>query len=98
MKQALFHRNQEAPLGRKKAAGLYSLPVRASVSRLEQFVKCHYAHFIKYGLRPAERKEYTVEAPDLGDLFHRSIEGFTRRILEEQLDWRTLDDAKCENC
>lgn len=96
LKQALFHRNQEAPLGRKKAAGLYSLPVRASVSRLEQFVKCHYAHFIKYGLRPAERKEYTVEAPDLGDLFHRSIEGFTRRILEEQLDWRTLDDAKCE--
>ena len=37
-----------------------------------------------------------MEAPDLGDLFHRSIEGFTRRILEEQLDWRTLDDAKCE--
>jgi len=94
--KALFHSNQEAPLGRKKAAALYSLPVRASVSRLEQFVKCPYAHFVKYGLRPVERKEFTVAAPDLGELFHRSIEGFTRRIAEEKLDWRTLDDAQCE--
>jgi ATP-dependent helicase/nuclease subunit B len=83
-------------LGREKAAALYSLPVRASVSRLEQYVKCPYAHFVRYGLRPAERKEYTVAAPDLGELFHRSIEGFTQRIVNEQLDWRSLDDAQCE--
>ena len=94
--EALFHRNQEAPLGRDKAAALYSLPIRASVSRLEQFVKCPYAHFIRYGLRPGERKEYTVAAPDLGELFHRSIEGFTQSILKQQLDWRSLDDTQCE--
>ncbi len=72
------------------------MPVRASVSRLEQYVKCPYAHFVRYGLRPAERKEYTIAAPDLGQLFHRSIEGFTQRIVNEQLDWRSLDDAQCE--
>lgn len=94
--EALFHRNQEAPLGRNKAAELYSLPVRASVSRLEQYVKCPYAHFVRYGLKPGERKEYTVAAPDLGELFHHSIEGFTQNIVEQQLDWRSLDDAQCE--
>jgi ATP-dependent helicase/nuclease subunit B len=94
--EALFHSNQEAPLGREKAETLYSLPIRASVSRLEQYVKCPYAHFVRYGLRPAERKEYTVAAPDLGELFHRSIEGFTQRIVNEQLDWRSLDDTQCE--
>lgn len=90
--KAIFHCNQEGPLGREKAAALYSLPVRASVSRLEQYVKCPYAHFVRYGLRPEERREYTVAAPDLGELFHRSIEGFTERIAREQLDWRSLDD------
>lgn len=97
LQQALFHRNQEEPLGREKAAALYDPPVRASVSRLEQYVKCPYAHFIRYGLRPRERKEYTVAAPDLGELFHRSIEGFTTHIVSRQLDWRSLDDADCEN-
>ena len=57
--KAIFHCNQEGPLGREKAAALYSLPVRASVSRLEQYVKCPYAHFVRYGLRPEERREYT---------------------------------------
>ncbi len=95
LEKALFYRNQEAPLGRNKAAGLYSLPIRASVSRLEQYVHCPFSHFVKYGLRPAERKQYAVEAPDIGELFHQSIEGFTAEVAEEGLDWRTLDDEKC---
>ncbi len=95
LEKALFYRNQEAPLGRDKAAGLYSLPIRASVSRLEQYVHCPFSHFIKYGLRPGERKQYAVEAPDIGELFHQSIEGFTAEVAEEGLDWRTLDDEKC---
>jgi ATP-dependent helicase/nuclease subunit B len=94
--EALFYRNQEVPIGRDKAMDLYSVPVRASVSRLEQYVNCPFSHFVKYGLRPKERKMYTVAAPDLGELFHLSIEGFTTRVTEEQLDWRTLDDRQCE--
>ncbi|HHY83616.1 MAG TPA: ATP-dependent helicase/deoxyribonuclease subunit B, partial [Clostridiales bacterium] len=94
--KGLFHRNQEEPLGREKAALVYKLPIEASVSRLEQFVKCPFAHFIKYGLRPRERKEFKISAPDLGELFHRSIEGFTDRITRDGLDWRSLDDSRCE--
>ncbi|NLC45065.1 MAG: ATP-dependent helicase/deoxyribonuclease subunit B, partial [Clostridiales bacterium] len=92
--KGLFHQNQEGSLGRQKAVALYSLPLRASVSRLEQYVKCPYAHFIRYGLRPRERKEYTVAAPDLGELFHLSIEGFTARVADENLDWTSLEDEK----
>lgn len=96
LKQGLFHQNQEAPIGYDKAVRLYSLPMRASVSRLEQYVNCPFSHFIKYGLRPRERKMYTVAAPDLGELFHRSIEGFTSRLQQDELDWRTLEEDQCE--
>ena len=95
--EGLFHQNQEPSLGREKAVALYSLPVKASVSRLEQYVKCPFAHFVRYGLRPAERKEYTVAAPDLGELFHLSIEKFTARIAVQGLDWRELKDHECES-
>jgi ATP-dependent helicase/nuclease subunit B len=94
--EGLFYRNQEVPIGRDKVAELYSVPVRASVSRLEQYVNCPFSHFVKYGLRPGERKLYTVAAPDLGELFHQSIEGFTAKVTEDGLDWRTLDDGQCE--
>ena len=95
LENGLFYRNQEASLGQDKAFGLYSLPIRASVSRLEQYVQCPFSHFIKYGLRPGERKQYEVEAPDIGELFHQAIEGFTAEVAEEGLDWQTLDDEKC---
>lgn len=94
--EGLFHRNQEAPIGKNRAADLYSAPICASVSRLEQYVNCPFAHFVRYGLRPRERKMYTVTAPDLGELFHRSIEGFTRKLAEDNLNWRDLDDKQCE--
>jgi ATP-dependent helicase/nuclease subunit B len=45
-----------------------------SVSRLEKYANCAYSHFLKYGLSLLERKEYRIEASDIGNLFHSSIE------------------------
>lgn len=91
--QALYHRNQEGFVSPGQAARLYPRPIRTSVSRLEQYVRCPFAHLVQYGLRPQERKTYTVAAPDMGELFHRAIEDFTRLLAEEGCSWRALEDA-----
>ncbi len=96
MFQGLFHHNQEAPISLEKAARLYYRPIHSSVSRLEQYVNCPFAHFVRYGLKPRERKTYTVAAPDMGELFHHAIEGFTCQLAEEGLRWRELDEPQCE--
>lgn len=87
---ALFHRNQVDGVGSELARRLYSLPLRSSVSRLEQYVNCPFAHFIRYGLRPQERKIYAVAAPDIGELFHSCLRSFAQELDHEQLDWMTL--------
>ena len=61
------------------------------MSRLEGYANCPFAHFIKYGLRPREVKEYKVEAPDVGVLLHESLSMFTDKLKEENLDWRNID-------
>ena len=43
------------------AAELYRDPDRVSVTRLEQFASCAYAHFLNYGLRLSDREEYGFE-------------------------------------
>ena len=51
------------------AGASYSL----SPSRIEKFSKCPFSHFVSYGLRPEERREFAVSAREIGDLYHETI-------------------------
>ena len=77
------------------AKKLYGTTLYNSVTRLEQFFKCAYAHFLQYGLRLAERSEYSFEASDMGTVFHDSIECYCRKMWEAEYDWFTItEDAQ----
>lgn len=97
LRTALFHHNQVSALGDELARRAYSLPLRASVSRLEQFVNCPFAHFIRYGLKPQERKVYEVAAPDIGELFHNCLRDFGRQLQRDNLDWNYLNRDECDH-
>lgn len=89
--QGLFHNNQVADVGRDQARLMYKYPIHSSVSRLEGYVNCPFAHFIKYGLKPKELKEYKVEPPDIGVLFHDSMALFTDHLRKQDLNWAEID-------
>ncbi len=78
------------PIAKAVALSLYGATLENSVSRLEQFAGCAYAHFIKYGLRLDERQEFEFEAVDLGNVFHKVLEKYTEKIITQDMDWRTL--------
>lgn len=90
MIEGLFHQNQVAYIGEKSARRLYDIPIRSSVSRLERFAYCPFYHFVTYGLRPKERKEYELSNPDIGRFFHNSIEQFSKEMINERIDWKDL--------
>lgn len=90
MVEGLFHQNQIISIGEEGAKRLYDNPIRSSVSRLEQFARCPFAHFVTYGLRPKERKEYELSNPDIGRFFHNSMEEFSREIVNAEIDWKNL--------
>ena len=89
----------EAPSGElwlepSMARALYA-HTRTSVSRLEDFARCPYRHFIDYGLRPVERREFTVERRYLGTFYHRAIEGFAREAAACP-DWPHITRAQSD--
>ena len=71
---------KEKPLGRAVARALYGKTLENSVSRLETYAACAYAHFLQYGLLLKERGEYRFEASDLGNVFHGVLELFSRKL------------------
>lgn len=90
--RAAFLRGGAAHLMYKTSRSLYGEVLENSVTRLEQFAACAFAHFAAYGLRLQERELYGVRPVDLGIVFHRAMEQFSRRLQASPYDWKNLPE------
>ncbi len=87
---AAFKHYESVPLAKTVALTLYGAQLHNSVSRLEKYAACAYAHFLQYGLRLSERSEYAFEVSDLGNVFHKVLEEYTGEIISKGINWRDL--------
>ncbi len=92
--EGMFASYEREYLPRPLAAQLFGLHPQNSVTRLERFAGCAYAHFLAYGLKLREREEYELEAMDYGNIFHSSIELFFRLLEERGIAWRLMTDEQ----
>ena len=90
--KALETRQQGAKLSEESSMGLYGLRLDNSVSRLEQFARCPFSHFMTYGLGIKEREGFEITMPHLGMIFHRVIELFSKRLIQRDMDWSQVTD------
>jgi ATP-dependent helicase/nuclease subunit B len=91
---AVFYVNKEQGLSKAVSNALYGKELVNSVTRLEQYAACAYAHFLSYGLELLERQKHIFSAPDLGNIFHSTIELFSKKLLMDEQDWRSISDAQ----
>ncbi len=92
MLDAAFYKKKQDKLTSAAAELMYGDASRFSVTRLEKFASCAYAHFLTYGLRVSKRTEYQFEAMDLGNIAHQSMERFSRKADEKQILWTDMDE------
>lgn len=62
------------------AEALYGSEMTSSISRLEQFAACPFAHFAKYGLRLVDRERSGVDALVRGTLAHAALRYFAQDL------------------
>ncbi|MCD8365500.1 MAG: PD-(D/E)XK nuclease family protein, partial [Clostridiales bacterium] len=74
---------------------LYGTVLVNSVTRLELFARCAFAHFLEYGLKLAERKEFTFESLDMGTMFHAILQKYCTR-LEKSCGWDDVTESQQE--
>ncbi len=86
--------NQESQIGRAVARALYGTILEGSVTRLEQFAACSYAHFLQYGLQLRERETCGLESVDMGNVFHGALKYFSDAVEASPYDWLHVPDEK----
>ena len=87
---AAFMEKPHDSLTKEIAEKLYGKILANSVTRLEKFVSCAYAHFLSYGLRLDQREEYHFETMDFGNLFHAALEIYSEKVKEAGYQWTTI--------
>lgn len=90
--EGAFYHNEDQGLGKYVASLLYGEELYGSVTRLERYASCAFAHFMAYGLGIKEREEYTIQVPDIGNLFHMALELFSKKLEESEYQWGTIPE------
>ncbi len=84
---AAFYEYHVNPISKAVANALYGKTLENSVSRLEKYASCAYAHFLQYGLALQERNEYSFENVDMGNVFHGVLEAFAGKLVKSGYTW-----------
>ena len=90
--EAAFTSYRERGIGRAAARALYGTTLQGSVTRLEKYASCAYAHFLQYGLELMERREYELAAADIGTLFHQAIDRCFQKARDQKEDLTALSE------
>lgn len=95
--QGAFYINKEKGIAKQAAKLLYGRELNGSVTRLERYAGCAFAHFLSYGLSLEERREYKLAIPDIGNIFHNAIDHFSKQLDTSEYTWHTLPDEVRED-
>ncbi|MFA5383335.1 MAG: helicase-exonuclease AddAB subunit AddB [Eubacteriales bacterium] len=95
MFSGLFYKNNEDPLKKDLSLSLFGNPLKTSVSRLERYYSCPFAHFLTYGLKLRERAVFKLERPDLGEFYHTCLKLFVEKSLQGKQDLKNLNIEQC---
>lgn len=82
------------PISRAIAQALYGRKLEGSVTRLERFAACAYAHYLQYGLGLRERETGGFESVDMGNLYHEALERYSEKLSGSEYDWFTVPDME----
>lgn len=91
-RKGLLGNSIDFKLSSETASNLYPDRFALSVTRLEEFASCPFAHFVTYGLQAKERDVYEITMPQLGTIFHRVIELFFKRVKVREMTFDQVSE------
>lgn len=81
--RALQYDGQARAVSPETARALYG-DETLSISRLEDFARCPFRHYLNYGLRPQVLREWKVNPLDTGVFYHDALNNFARLARREK--------------
>ncbi len=84
------------PISHAVTKALYGTTLENSVTRLERFAACAFAHYLQYGLGLKERELLEFASVDMGNIYHKALEYFAEELKKSEYDWFTIPQDAAE--
>lgn len=85
----LLRTNQAETIGAEAAAKLYG-GIRCSATRIENYYRCPFRHFLDNGIKVQVEREYIGDRVDIGTFMHLALDIFTRKLINDRMDIKAL--------
>lgn len=82
----------QEPIAKAVTRALYGTTLDNSVTRLERFAACAFAHYLDYGLHLKERKLQEFASVDMGNIYHDALEHYAKRIESSEYTWFNIPE------
>ncbi len=86
--------NMPENMSKEVAQHLYGEISKSSITRIETFAQCAFAHFARYGIELSERMVHKIDNMDLGNVFHKVIELMSNKLRETNRDFSMLGNEE----
>ena len=84
---AAYDSYSEEPISHAVTKALYGTTLENSVTRLERFASCAFAHYLQYGLGLKERELLQFASVDMGNIYHEVLEHFSKLVEASEYGW-----------
>lgn len=92
--EAVYYKASKERLSEAAIKKMYGRQIIDTISRMEKYAACAFAHFMTYGLKIEERAEYKVTMPDIGNIYHNALEKFSLKLESSGKDWQALSEEE----
>lgn len=83
--EGLKYTNRAENIRKEYIEKLYGNTLKTSVSRLEQYKKCPFSFYLKYGLNVSEKETGKIQAIDTGSFMHEVIDEFFDTVKQKDI-------------
>lgn len=90
----IYHSNHRANI--KDTQRIYKRPLKISTTRIKSYDSCPFKHFVQYGLKAKERKEFSIEPAEMGLVVHSTVEELVNHLQQNAAQILTMDKSETD--
>lgn len=94
--KAQNYTNRPEKITKENLEKIYGDTIFTSISRLEQYRKCPFSFYLKYGLNINEKDTFQIKSIDTGTFMHDTIDSFFGKIQDENINIKEITDEELE--
>lgn len=94
--KGLDYTNKPVNINKENLEKLYGKTLNTSISKLEQYKRCAFSFYLKYGLQLSDKSLFKIESLDTGTFMHDVIDEFFEQVIQREIKLSEIEDKQIE--